>query len=408
MDFIKKGVLPIILLFSFSTSITIAQNDLPEIGDRAPNVSIKKVLSPNNINVLNLNDFEGRVVIIEFWATWCGPCIPAMDHLNMLKSSFSDDKLSIIAISNENEQPVQRFLKNKPVDFIVALDKNNRSFETYYPRTLPHSVVVNPQGIISAITRAENIKKEHITELLEGNEINLPTKNYGKVLSEQDEFFNQQMEKRNAETLYKSVLRKTDKVQGMAKIYSQDSLGVNYHNRRLTAMGVPPLTLFLLAFDFPFNRVEDNFEFSMNEAYYMDIIIPTPDEEKLYEAAQNLVKSAFQVNATVNQKEMEAYVLRQIEGKPLKIEQSTSGEELFTMKGPSMEAKHKPIDQLVTYLTNFSKLPVVDGTNLKGRYNYALNWSFSNRESLYSSLNELGLELVKEKALVEVLVITEN
>ena len=95
-------------------------------------------------------DTKGKVVMVEFWATWCGPCIAGIPHLNDLQKEFSED-LVIIGVSDEDEGKVNEFRsdRNRPqFGYTVAIDPQRRMINVVGTRGIPHCIVMSSDGVV--------------------------------------------------------------------------------------------------------------------------------------------------------------------------------------------------------------------------------------------------------------------
>lgn len=91
--------------------------DLPAltIGSKAPSISVEHWVSDGHGKFKSVEEFEeGKVYVVEFWATWCGPCIASMPHLAETQEKYADKGVQIISISDEDLETVEGFLK-RPV-----------------------------------------------------------------------------------------------------------------------------------------------------------------------------------------------------------------------------------------------------------------------------------------------------
>jgi thiol-disulfide isomerase/thioredoxin len=95
-----------------------------------------------------LADYAGRVVIIEFWATYCGWCKSTHPKLAALQKTEGDDGIAVIGISAQGKRRLTRYLRNKTVGFTVVWDKRGRVSRKYRARAVPTLVVVDQNGTI--------------------------------------------------------------------------------------------------------------------------------------------------------------------------------------------------------------------------------------------------------------------
>jgi thiol-disulfide isomerase/thioredoxin len=100
--------------------------------------------------VHRLSDYRGRVVLVNFWATWCEPCRDEMPSLQTLKrhmDAVRKDAFVVLAVNHaENEASIARFLKTQTVDFPVLLDPFSVAWQAWKPGLLPASFLIGADG----------------------------------------------------------------------------------------------------------------------------------------------------------------------------------------------------------------------------------------------------------------------
>ncbi len=100
-----------------------------------------------------LSDFNGRVVFLNFWATWCGPCRMEMPSMQRLYERLKRKGLEIVAVNlQEDRGSVQRFVDELGLNFPVLLDTTGRVGATYGARSIPTTYIVDREGFVIAGT----------------------------------------------------------------------------------------------------------------------------------------------------------------------------------------------------------------------------------------------------------------
>ena len=109
------------------------------INKKAPEFVVEKWLTDEP-------EINGKFVLIDFWATWCGPCKKAIPELNEFHHKFKD-KLVVIGISDEPKGKVKK-MKNPKMEYYSAIDTKERLKKIYEVQGIPHCVIINPNGIV--------------------------------------------------------------------------------------------------------------------------------------------------------------------------------------------------------------------------------------------------------------------
>ena len=168
------------LLISLISAIITAQAqetvlyDAPSIGQNIPNFNIN--IYSNGGTVKNkIEDYKGKVVILEFWATYCRPCIPAMDHLGELQKQFPNE-LKVIAVTDEDAYKVQSFLSKRPSNVLIGIDTDKSLNKIFYHQFMPHTVVIDPNGVLRAVTSPDQITSEVISKVYQGVDVAIKPK----------------------------------------------------------------------------------------------------------------------------------------------------------------------------------------------------------------------------------------
>ncbi len=115
-------------------------------GDAAPDFALKSLTGSN----LRLSEYRGQVVLLSFWASWCGSCREQLSQLSGLTARYGDAGLQVLTVSVDSKPEKTRDAAGN-VSFPVLLDDAKRVARTYDPGKLPLTVLIDPHGTLRYI-----------------------------------------------------------------------------------------------------------------------------------------------------------------------------------------------------------------------------------------------------------------
>ena len=113
------------------------------VGDRAPNFEI----TTDNGRTISPKNFGGKVLVLNFWATWCPPCIDELPSLNQFQKAMKDKGVVVLGVSiDQNEKAYEQFLKRWQLSFLTARDQGKHINLEYGTTKVPETYIIDSNG----------------------------------------------------------------------------------------------------------------------------------------------------------------------------------------------------------------------------------------------------------------------
>lgn len=401
------------------------------IGDTVPDITITNVYN-YPASTIHLSDLKGKLVILDFWATWCGSCIREFPKMHELQKQFNG-RVQILMVdsdTSESENHVSNFLERRKERtgevFTLPYILHNYQAARYFPHSeIPHYVWINSFGKVVGITTAEDVTSQNIELFLKNTSYTLFTKkDYLRFNPDKPLLIDENGGDDPGSFLYRSI------ITGF-----KENLGAQIGTRvvadgdvtRLYALNCSLLALLRIAYHSVFKAYETNRIIveskKYSKAYFTDnarsmlpenrycyeiITAPAPRAEVIKYMQQDIYRN-FKISAKNETREMDCYVL-QANQRAAKIK-TKGGERHVDVQESTLHKylRNEPFSVLINQVIqpHFS-IPVIDETNLSYNIDLSFPSDFSGYgpDQIIKYLHANGLDLTRTKRKLEAVVIS--
>jgi uncharacterized protein (TIGR03435 family) len=352
--------------------------DGPRIGVRALPLNLVQVLHAPDGTDTSWEKLRGKVVVLDFWATWCGPCVASIPHWNELARQFQDKPVVFIAVSNENEPTIAYFLKHKAIKTWIGLEGTVQSTRDRYGIVgIPTTVIVNQDGIVVAVAHPISIEAKHLQEVLDTKHSSLPPPPPETIVADDSKTT---VAVKNEPPLFEVSIRRSGPRQPGRPTQNwswrpdfssidgrwaslKTAIGIVYQVRE-GRLRLPP--------DLP----EVDYDFSIK--------VPSGNRQDIEQLFGSALRRTFDLTARRVSEERDVLVLSV-------VNTNAPGLELYdpsihggvnSWGGGQLKASAENMDWLSYRFDNLLGVPVVDETSLTNLYNIWMNWKMSPAELL--------------------------
>ncbi|HEY5408358.1 MAG TPA: redoxin domain-containing protein [Ginsengibacter sp.] len=401
------------------------------IGDQIPDITIPNVYNYPAYTI-HLSDLKGKLVILDFWATWCTSCIAGFPHADSLQKEFKNDIRIFLVNSKatgDNASKIISFFKKRETRTglinSLPLIIGDTVLDKYFPHTyIPHYVWIDQAGYLMATTSSLELNSHNIKAALTGKGFSVHLKNDQKTYFniEKPVFWNGNG-KAGDNLIYRSILTGyTEGLYGAGKRINNQGLtiGLNFFNLSL-------LDLFKSAFEdekvpyFINNRIimevkdptafgqsfyDDTLKYS--HTYCYDITVPPSTDEEVYRYFREDLERIFKVTAVIEKRKLPSIVLK---ASP-QIQKALAKKNTPRLVDVEKETLHKfihntPIVFAIQLLNSYSPLPIIDESNLNANISIELPYDLSDTKALMQSLTNAGFNVKEEQRLIDVTVLKD-
>ena len=135
-------------------------------GKMAPEISLAASL--NSPGALSLAGAKGKVVLLEFWATWCPPCRASIPHLQKLHDTYNKKGLVVLSVTDEDLETVREFVADQRMTFPVGIDDNLKTTTTYGIQSIPAAFLIDVAGRVIWQGHTMELKEAQVEAALKG------------------------------------------------------------------------------------------------------------------------------------------------------------------------------------------------------------------------------------------------
>jgi uncharacterized protein (TIGR03435 family) len=403
-----------ILLLSLITASAAAQDDAKSltVGDPAPAIEVQSLLQAPPGSKASWETLRGKVVVLEFWATWCGPCVGAISHMNELTEAFKDRPVQFLAITDEDEATIQDFLARKPIRGWVGLNTNGSMSKSYGVEGIPHTVLVDKNGDIAGVTHPVVLEAKHIENVLNGKDSGLEEETEGEsrptipaakvAASEPPAFFQFVIRPSQGEEPGNSRGGMAG-VGELGPMYETQVLGRTLKEFLPGAYGVHPDCLIV--------------EGPLYDGK-LDLLVrlPRASIKDMSQMSRSLLEATFELVARRETRDVDVYVLSLKTSPAPGFRPTVLPKSGYTSFAPGrVEAINATLDTLIhNWLEYVLKRPVVDETGLMGSFDAELKWDSDEKtppdptKIMEAVREQMGLELTLVKRSREVVIVSQR
>lgn len=141
----------VVALFIASAVIAPQSARALEAGDRAPEFALPAL---DGKGTVSLSQYRGKVVYLDFWASWCAPCLKAVPEIEAMRKELGNAGFAVVAVNlDQTPKKALRFLEKNPVGYASASDPKGRLPKLYGVDTMPTSYLIDGEGVIRHVHR---------------------------------------------------------------------------------------------------------------------------------------------------------------------------------------------------------------------------------------------------------------
>jgi uncharacterized protein (TIGR03435 family) len=386
---IQHGLLVSILAILLGS---LSASALPQPGTPAPPLQFTQLLQAPPGAKADWHSLRGKVVVLEFWATWCGPCVAEMPDLNKLAATLDPAKFQFIFVDDEDPKVVQSFFAKRKMAGWAGVDTTGGVFKRFGVDARPTTIIVDRKGRIVAVTHPQHLTAADLQDVADGKGVKF------MPVMDMDTVRKQASPAAGVKPLFELSLIKAP---------PDAENGMSAGGGRMDIYGWNAKALISFAYR---NVPEDRFlptSALSEELYNLHAAWSTGEDN------DNLIAPFLQTAITYGLKlrvesktvTKKAYVLKATEAahKLMTPTASTGGSMSGYWKG-KLKLVNGSMDALASSLEGGLEVPVVNETGIDGKFDVELEFPAKDAEAAKAALlKTLGLELIEAERPIQML-----
>lgn len=403
-------------------------SELPDVGDKVPDLLLSPIVNYSKTSA-RISDYNNQLLILDFWATWCLPCVRAFPKLDSLQRKFNG-RVQFMPVTYEKKEKIEKFYGRlrKQNDYVLPTVVEDTMLAKHFSGktgSLDIQYAWIRDGEIVAFTRGNKaLTKENLERVLSGKELDADDRQNrakGEIIFQDFDrpvLVNDRKDM-HREILYHSVI--TPFVKGLRSGVYVPKKTDKFYGIRL--INVPLASLYAHAFQTVspdvMEEMADPLQFNpplsqrdSSNLYCYELIIPKDNNgtrEEFLRGMQEDLKSAFGFVVARETRKVNGAVLRQAK----KVKLSSSGKEpVIEVNNFYITVRNQPMSKLVSSLAYYLISPdirvVVDETGITGNIDLSMDVNLSDPQAVVKALKEHGLELSFEEVEKEMVIIKDG
>lgn len=387
-----------ILVLSIALSITsnlFSQTSL-KVGDKAPSITITDYIS----NIPKDKTLKDKYILLEFWATWCAPCLGAVPHLNELQAKYKNRKdLSFISMTYESPEKVMKTLKRIEFTTIVVSDQTEKSHTDFGAKkngnmTLPRTVLIDNKGFVKWIGEPDQMSDSLFDSFLKGDEI---TAKRDSVPENIENKTKADLKDENIIDIVMKLLRNKQTQYSFSLLESIDNHSSSSHKFPSKGQYTAVNYSFKKILSELLNVTETQLEIPelLNDKKYSMLYknVNIVDEKKCIEDIKTNLLKSLGLREKIESRTVEVYLLKVIDKNKLQLSTEKDDQSHWGENDTHLIFANIPIETLIKVVGKLQKINIIDEANLIGNYDFILRKD--SKENLIKDLESYGLTLEK-------------
>lgn len=442
----KKLTINIVLALLCLNFNGYAQQDNPvvpqknglQIGQKVPDILFKNIHNYST-KTAKISDFSGKLLILDFWATWCSPCIAMLPKMDLLQRKF-EGKLQFLSVTYQSEKEglpfLTRFTEQQKAGFTIPSIFEDKDLHALFPhQQLPHYVWIGPDGIVKAITGDEEVTEAIIAKSLTGETMTLTEKIdvISKVPYNREKPFlinNNGGDGKNL--IYHSTFAGYSENLGGGGFFGPS---VNEQGKRVVLFNNTIPWFYKTAYgedSFKFNNsnrvvfeVRDHHKLicgmegapalewmKQGNVFTYELFVPAYMADQFFQIMREDLKRIFpQYKAKVGIRKVKCLALTRTTSEDRIKTKDPLAKPAIDFDPAGMKLSNVLlsdfVDQMQSFYQQRSPMPIIDETHYKGKIDLLIKGNLGNMDKVNAAIKEYGLQFKEVERKLEMLIISD-